>query len=243
MTEALLILAAAIFIIAKSIKKLTEGPAEIEQLGAGAAVMALSVVANLLVSNHLLRVARQTDSPALEGDAMHLRTDVYTSAGVLAGLVAIKVTGLRLLDPLFALGVAMLIVNTSYRLIAASFHQIVDARLPDEEEDAIHQVMAAHTGQFREYHKLRTRKSGNVRHIDMHLVVHKTMTVEAGHTFTHALTREIADRLPNSQVLVHVEPCHGNCATCTIQDSAKKRHDTEHAVPLPQEGVSNGEDA
>lgn len=220
--EALLILAAALFIIFEGVQKLASGRIAVERLGAGAAVMAISAVANLLVSGHLLRVARKTDSAALEADAMHLRTDVYTSAGVFAGLIAIRLTGLALLDPLIAIGIAVLIIKTAGELVGSSLRHILDARLPDEEERVIHQVMMAHAAEFLEYHKLRTRKSGHIRHIDMHLVVPKGITVEAGHDLSHAISREIEARLPHSQVLVHIEPCEAECAGCTVACSYRE---------------------
>lgn len=220
--EAVLILAAAIFIIVEGVKKLASGRIAVEQLGAGAAVMAASALANFFVSNHLLRVARQTDSAALEGDAMHLRTDVYTSAGVFAGLIAIRLTGLQLLDPLFAIGISLLIIKTAWKLAGGAIRHILDARLPDEEELVIHEVMTAHAAQFLDYHKLRTRKAGHVRQIDMHLVVPKGITVEEGHALSHDISREIEERLPHSQVLVHIEPCGAECEGCTVACSYRQ---------------------
>ena len=217
--EALLILAAALFIIVEGVKKLISGRIVIEQLDAGAAVMAISAMANFLVSSHLRRVARSTDSAALEADAMHLRTDVYTSVGVFAGLIAIRLTGLGLFDPLCAIGIALLIIKTAFGLIRCSIRNILDARLPDEEESIIHQVMSLHASQFLEYHKLRTRKSGHIRQIDMHLVVPKGLTVEAGHALSHTISRQIEERLDYSQVLVHIEPCRADCEGCLVDCS------------------------
>ena len=215
--EALLILAAAIFIIVEGVKKLVSGHIEVEQLGAGAAVMAFSALANFFVSRHLLKVARHTDSPALEGDAVHLRTDVYTSAGVLLGLVAIKLTGLRILDPIVAIGVAFLIIKTSFELAGNAMNHLLDARLPDDEEKVLHEVMRSFSDRCLGYHKLRTRKSGHVRQIDLHLVVPEGITVAAGHALSHEVIGEIRKRLVNSEVLVHIEPCGENCEECTLE--------------------------
>ena len=212
--EAVLIFGAAIYIIYEAVLKLVEGKIEIESLGLGAGVMAVSAIANFLVSRHLMQVARKTDSVALEADALHLRTDVYTSAGVLGGLVAIKLTGLAVLDPIVAIMVALLIIKAAWDLTQSAFLHILDVSLPEEEARIIHEVMAEYTGRYREYHKVRTRKSGHIRHIDMHLVVPGGTTVEAAHRLSHEIADRIGEQLAYSHTLVHIEPCKGLCTAC-----------------------------
>lgn len=215
--EAVLIFGAAFYIIWEAVHKLKSGTAEIESLGWGAAVMVVSAVANYLVSRHLLNVAIKTDSVALEADALHLRTDVYTSVGVLGGLAAIKLTGIALLDPIVAIVVALMIIKAAWDLTKTAFFHILDIKLPDDEEALIHEVMDRYKDRMIEYHKLRTRKSGHVRHIDMHLVVPKQMTVEAGHILSDQITADIKKCLNHSQILVHIEPCPGGCEACAVE--------------------------
>jgi cation diffusion facilitator family transporter len=215
--EAVLIFGAAFYIIWEAIQKLRGGKVEIESLGMGAAVMAVSAIANYFVSRHLLNVAVKTDSVALEADALHLRTDVYTSAGVLGGLVAIKLTGITMLDPVVAIVVALMIIKAAWDLTRTAFFHILDVKLPDDEEVLIHEVMDRYKSRLIEYHKLRTRKSGHIRHIDMHLVVPKQMTVEAGHTLAHQIEADIEQCLPHSNILVHIEPCPGGCESCAVE--------------------------
>ena len=215
--EALLIFGAAVYIIIEAARKIISGTMEVEALGSGAAVMALSAMANYFVSRHLLKVARRTDSVALEADAMHLRTDVYTSIGVLAGLIAIKLTGIHLLDPLVAIGVALIIIKAAYDLTRNAFFPILDVRLPDAEEQIILDVLKGHPGKVLEYHKLRTRKSGNIRQIDMHLLVPKGLTVGEAHRLSHEIIRQIEESLPDSQILVHIEPCREECDGCPAE--------------------------
>jgi len=219
--EAVLIFGAAIYIIWEAIQKLIKGSVEIEHLGAGAVVMGIAALANYLVSRHLLNVAIKTDSVALEADAMHLRTDVYTSVGVLAGLAVIKLTGITLLDPIVAIVVACLILKAAYDLTKSAFFDILDIKLPDDEEAIIHDVMYEYSKQFLEYHKLRTRKSGHIRHINMHLVVPKLMTVEMGHKLSHQISADIEKRLDHSHVLVHIEPCEMLCDACVVACPSK----------------------
>jgi cation diffusion facilitator family transporter len=215
--EAVLIFGAALYIIWEAAHKLRAGKVEIESLGWGAAVMFISAGTNYLVSRHLLNVAIKTDSVALEADALHLRTDVYTSVGVLGGLVAIKLTGIALLDPIVAIVVALLIIKAAWDLTKTAFFHILDVKLPDDEETLIHEVMKRYAGRYLEYHKLRTRKSGHIRHIDMHLVVPKQMTVEAGHKLAHQIMADVENELPHSQILVHIEPCLGVCDLCAVE--------------------------
>ncbi len=222
--EALLIFGAALFIIWESIRKLISGKVEIESLGLGVAVMGISALVNYLVSRRLFTVAARTDSVALEADAMHLRTDVYTSVGVLGGLAAIKLTGIKLLDPLVAIVVACLILKAAYDLTKSAFFHILDIRLPDAEETVIHEVMQEHCREFHEYHKLRTRKSGHIRHIDMHLVVPRQMTIETGHKLSHHITETIKERLDNCHILVHIEPCKQTCDSCLVDCPARLQH-------------------
>jgi cation diffusion facilitator family transporter len=220
--EALLIFGAAIYIIIKASKKLISGTVQVEALGMGAVVMAVSAIANYFVSRHLLNVARRTDSVALEADAMHLRTDVYTSVGVLAGLIAIKLTGAQLLDPMVAIGVALLIIKAAYDLTRKAFFNILDIKLPDDEEQIVLDVLKSHPEEVLEFHKLRTRKSGHIRHIDMHLLVPKGCTVGEAHRLNHEITRQIKERLPDSEILVHIEPCREECDGCPAECPDKK---------------------
>jgi cation diffusion facilitator family transporter len=215
--EAALIFGAAIYIIWEAVNKLISGKVEIENIGIGAVVMGASALLNYLVSRHLLKVAVKTDSVALEADALHLRTDVYTSLGVFGGLIAIKITGITMLDPLVAIVVALMIIKAAYDLTMSAFFQILDIKLPDNEEAILHEVLQGYSHLFLEYHKLRTRKSGHVRHIDMHLVVPKLMTVEEGHNLCHTITSDIEKRLDYSQILVQIEPCKKVCDECMIQ--------------------------
>jgi cation diffusion facilitator family transporter len=203
--EALLIFVAALFIIYEAVRKLlSEEP--IQSLGLGIWVMAFSAVANLVISLYLLRVAKETDSAALEADAYHLLTDVYTSAGVMVGLLLIRHTGIVLLDPLVALGVALLITRTAYSLTRKSLGPLMDAKLPDDEEALIASIIHDHSSQFVEFHNLRTRKAGSQRHIDLHLVVKGDAHVEEAHQICDHLEAEIRAAFPRSMITIHIEP-------------------------------------
>jgi cation diffusion facilitator family transporter len=217
--EALLIGVVAIIIIYEAGLKLFEGPT-LMLIDLGIAVMLISVVVNVLVSRKLYAVAKKTDSIALEADAAHLATDVWTSLGVLVGFVVIRVgvafniAGIIYLDPIIAIAVAVLIMYVAYKLSRRSFRELTDVSLPKEEEDRIRGIIEEHYGQYVEFHKMRSRKSGSERHIDLHLVVSKHYNVQVAHDLCEHLEGDIKKDFPMAHVLIHIEPCKENCEEC-----------------------------
>jgi cation diffusion facilitator family transporter len=211
--EAGLIFVAAAFILYEAITRIIER-ALIEYVSIGIAVMAVSVVVNILVSRHLLHIARETDSIALEADARHLTTDVYTSLGVLGGLIVVHITGLNILDPIIALGVALFILKTAYDVIRRAFPPLIDIRLPEDEEALIASCISEHFGELVGFHELRTRKAGSERFIELHLVMPKNASVEEAHKLCDHLEEDIKSKLPSASVTIHVEPCEMECEEC-----------------------------
>lgn len=219
--EALLILVAAAMIILNSYPKLSKG-VEIHSLGLGAVVMGVSATVNFLVSRELMRVARRTESPALAADAWHLRTDVYTSLSVFGGIIAIKLTGMAILDPLVAMAVALLIIKAAVELIRDSMRSILDVRLPEAEERMIREVLEKHSSQFVEFHELRTRKAGSQRYVDLHLVVPREWAINKVHSLCDDIERDIGNKLRDAYVLIHTEPCGRQCEACRQVAENKK---------------------
>lgn len=222
--EAILILVAALGIFAQSVPRLWQGGQEIESLGWGAAVMAISAAVNFVISRKLMAVGKETDSPALVADGWHLRTDVYTSLGVFIGLGAIYLTGYTLLDPIVAILVGMMIVKASFDLIRESMGVMLDVSLPAEEEKVIKGVLAKYSAQYIEYHGLRTRKAGPYRYVDLHLVLPRHLPIGTVHQLCDHVEAEIEGELPRVQVLIHCEPCEearetieGRCSAAVCQ--------------------------
>ncbi|CAA7601703.1 Dimerisation domain of Zinc Transporter [Acididesulfobacillus acetoxydans] len=214
--EAALIFFAALWIILEAIRKISTG-VEVDNYGWGLLIMGGSTVINFIVSSQLMRVAKKTDSIALEADALHLRTDVYTSGGVFLGLVLIKVTGWTWLDPLVAILVALLIIKAAYNLTKESFMPLVDVSLPETEQRVIQGIINRHAQEFVDFHDLRTRKAGAERYIDLHLVVPKYASVARVHDLCDAIEQEIGAALPGASVLIHAEPCtqvDDSCGKC-----------------------------
>ena len=204
--EGALIVVGAAVIVFESVRRLVDG-SEVGPLGFGIAVIALSAVANLVVSSYLFRQARLTDSPALEGDAAHLRTDAGTSAGVLVALVLVEATGIDALDPAIALAVAAAIVVAGVRILSRSSRVLVDEALPAEELAAVSEAVEGHGApEVLGFHKLRARRAGSRRYLDLHVQFRSGTTLERAHDLTHELGREIRRRLRGADVLIHLEP-------------------------------------
>ena len=216
--EAILIFVAAILIIFEAVKRLAGEPSVI-QLDLGIGAMAVSMVANVLVSRFLYATALRTDSLALEADAKHLTTDIWTSAGVFVGLIAVKVTGLSALDPIIALLVAGAIFKAAYEMTRKSVEGLLDIKLPDEEEEQVKAIIAEHYGDLVGFHNLRSRKAGSERYLDLHLVLPATSSVLEAHNLCDHLEGEIMSRLPNSSVTIHIEPCDAICVDCSCECS------------------------
>jgi len=215
--EALLIFLAAGWIIFEAIGKLMH-PTVVETIGWGVAVMLFSTLVNMIVSKMLFRVARETDSVALEADAWHLRTDVYTSAGVTVSLVLIwageKVFPGRQfywLDPVAAIAVALLIFKAAFDLVITSGRDLLDSRLPDQEEEWIVGIIKEHRSDVHGFHDLRTRKAGGFRFVEFHMKVDPLMTVGDSHRVTEEIADRIKERFPHTRVTIHTEPCDGSC--------------------------------
>jgi cation diffusion facilitator family transporter len=180
----------------------------------GIYITAAAIVINLAVSWYSLRVARATDSLALEATARDLLADVFSSAAVLVGLILVQFTGIVLLDSIVALLVAVLIGRTAFITLRKSLGGLMDIKLPQAEEDEIVAVIKKHGDLIAGFHKIRTRKAGSQRYIDFHLVVSRDLSVERAHRLCDQLEQEIEERLSDASVTIHVEPCDGHCEEC-----------------------------
>lgn len=213
--QAVLIFAASGLIIYSAVKRIISGDA-LEFTEAGIGVMVVSIVTSILLSRHLFRVSRATDSPALEAIAHNIAADVYSAAGVLVGLVVIRFTGFNILDPIVALAVALIILKTAYNVLRKSFGGLIDTRLPEAEEAEIMACIKEHSGELVGFHELRTRKAGSQRYIDLHLVMHKNASLEGAHRMCDHLEQDLKSRLTNASITIHVEPCSIECEQCSV---------------------------
>jgi cation diffusion facilitator family transporter len=188
-------------------------------------VMLVSIIASILLARHLLRVSRTSGSIALEANARNIAADVYSAAGVLAGMVAIRFTGLSILDPIIAIAVAFLILKTGYDVMRKSLGGLVDVRLPQSEEDEISLAIREHGCQVGGFRNLRTRKAGRQRYVDLHLIMPKSASVEYTHQTCDNLEQDIKNRLPHTTITIHVEPGDIDCDQCSVWCTIRNRGD------------------
>ena len=200
--EALLIFAASAWIVYEAVDRFIH-PGETEALGLGVLVMAISAVVNIFVSRRLYKVARLTDSVALEADALHLKTDVITSAGVALGLALIWITGWHLLDPVIALLVAVIIIYESWMLLRKAFFPLLDTALSQSEMEKLTAILDEMDV---EYHDLRTRAAGHQRFVEFHLDVQGTETIETIHRQCDLIEQRLESEFRDISVIIHPEP-------------------------------------
>ena len=202
--EAILILFAGGIIIFEAIKRIIAG-GNIENVGPGLFVMFVSAAVNLVISLRLLKISKETHSIALETDAMHLLTDVYTALGVFIGLLLVQITGLNILDPVFAILVAGLIIKTAIELIRKSMKDLVDSSLCSDDLNQIKIIMQSHE-EIQGYHKLRTRESGEKKEIDIHINIEGDYSLIEVHDICNSVESDIQSVFPGAYVLIHAEP-------------------------------------
>lgn len=201
--EAILIFIAAIWIIIEAVKKLFGEEIVLEKIWIGSIVMAISAVVNIIVSRRLYKVAKETNSVALEADALHLKTDVYTSAGVAIGLLLILITDIRWLDPVVAILVALFIIKESYELLVRAFSPLLDTAWSDDEINTLKVKLNALGVNF---HDLRTRIAGNYRFIDVHIQIPEKESVGNAHRYCDMVEDKLKADYENLTVTIHVEP-------------------------------------
>ncbi len=232
--QMLLILGSTAFILHQAYQRLLHPQLPDVDWGIGA--MGLAIVVDLAVSSHILRVARQTESLALEAEAQHLRSDMYASAGVLLGLMTVRFTGWAPLDPIIAALLTFVVIVTAIRLMGASLQPLLDQSLPGVEVAKIRRTLDA-DDRVMGYHKLRTRRAGTQRHVDVHILVDDNLTISQAHAIGEDMERALQKTLPNLDAVVHVEPYAEEISHQATQHgiphSNEKRRRSEDASPQP----------
>jgi cation diffusion facilitator family transporter len=203
--QAVLIAGGGVFIMVQAVRRLVEAEAEIA-VGLGLAAMVATAVVNLGVALYVTRAARLTGSLALRSDARHLWTNIAQAAAVILALALVGLTGRVLFDPIVALILAAYLLWTAAQVFRIGVEEVMDVRLPVEEIEVIEQCILIHRAEIGGYHDLRTRKSGRLRYVDLHLTVEATRSLEEVHGICDRIEGEIVRRLPGAVVTIHVEP-------------------------------------
>jgi cation diffusion facilitator family transporter len=203
--EGVLILVAAVAIGWAAVLRLIE-PRPLEQVGLGLLVSTVASCLNFFTARILLAAGRRFRSIALEADAEHLMTDVWTSAGVLVGVGAVSITGWQRLDPIIALLVAANIVRTGVSLVERSALALLDVAWASAERDVLRSILEKHEGAEVKFHAIRTRQAGTRRFVSLHVLVPGGWTVARGHELLERIESEIRSAVPHSTVETHIEP-------------------------------------
>lgn len=202
---ALIVVAAASIVWAALPRLVTPQPINMPVIGIVLSAMASGV--NLGAARVLLRASRRYHSIALEADARHLLTDVWTSAGVIVGIILVALTGWLRLDPLIALAVAGNILWTGAKLMRRSFAGLLDPAIPEEERADVTRIFVEYSRRYGvSFHALRTRHAGARRFISFHLLVPDAWTVEHAHQLSEEIESRIRSLVPNASTFVHIEP-------------------------------------
>ncbi len=205
--EGLLIFAAAVYIVYEAISKVVHHQISDIEPTLGIVVMAISVVVNFIISGYIFKIGKKTDSIALIADAEHLRTDIITSVGVLVGLIAIKITKISIIDPAIAIFVAILIFKTAIGLCRESAANLLDGAIAQSDVGIIQDTIKEYIPQrISELKKMKTRKAGNQRIIDLVLSAPGNLSLKEGHDLCDEIENAIQSKIENSAVFIHLEP-------------------------------------
>ncbi len=196
------------FIIYQALRRIIEGGETID-VNLGLAAMVTSGLLNVVVAAYMRMAARRTDSLALAAEARHLQTNVVQAAAVITGLLLVRFTGAQIFDPLVALALAGYMWWMAFGLIRGALGEIMDVRLPEEDERQIYESILARHPEVRGFHHLRTRRSGRQRYVELHLLVDPARTIQEVHDLSDQIEADIKKRLPGAIVTIHPEPDDG----------------------------------
>lgn len=205
--EGILIILAAFYIVYESLKKILFSLYTEIDTTVGLIVMFISVLANFFVSLYLFKVANKTGSSALYADGEHLRTDIYSSLAVVIGLILVKFTGNHIFDPIIAIFVAIIIFIAGYKICETAKESLLDTSLTEDENKRIKEILTKYiTNGIIELKKLRTRKAGLKKNIEITLLVDGTMQINTSHDLCDKIEAEIENDLKNTDITIHLEP-------------------------------------
>jgi ferrous-iron efflux pump FieF len=183
-------------------------------------VMIVALCFSLVISLVLKRIGERTDSMVLKADALHYTSDLYSNSGALLAMLLTYVTGQGLYDFIFAVVVGLIIIGSAFKIVRSCFSALLDGSVPEEVEREIKTLINGMPYPYAGFHKLRTRLAGSRRYVDFHLLICRKLAIDEAHDFSSTIEKQIREKVPRTDVIVHVEPCRDTCdlteATCTI---------------------------
>jgi len=179
--------------------------------GAGILVMICSSIISFWVGRRLARIGKETDSPLLQADSFHFVMDTYTNTGVVIALILAQLQGRIIFDQIIAILIGLWVIYSAFKIFRSSTDALMDKYIPEDIQREINRIILSHSPEIIEYHKMRTRRSGSLKLIDLHLVTCKDKNLDEAHRITDHIEKEIEALIKNSDVVIHVEPCHLEC--------------------------------
>jgi len=224
--QGILIFIAGGLLIYSAIVRIVEG-SSVELAEAGIAVMAVSIVVSIFLSRHLLSVSRATGSVALEANARHIATDIYSASAVLVGLAIVRFTGFNIIDSVIAIGVAIYILKVAIDTIRKPISGLLDEKLPPSQQAVIEDILKKYSHDVSGFHALRTRRAGSQIYIDLHLVMARDISLGQAHQTCDQIEVEIQSVFREANVTIHPEPCDNECEQCSAICSKRRTKQVE----------------
>jgi len=236
--QGLIIVATGLYISIEAIRRFFK-PVEFDHLNAGIGIIFLSGISTFIVGNWLKKVGEKSDSIILIAEGENFLTDVYSNIGIVFALLIVKITGLGFLDTVGGLFISIIIIGSSMKIFKRSINDLLDKNLPQEIVDEITDVVERHEDQYLNFHKLRTRRAGAVKLIDLHITLCRMMHLHESHELVNHIEEEIKDKIPGSDVIIHADPCPEICPPenpCNFLSHLKSHH---HRTPSGEASHDN----
>jgi cation diffusion facilitator family transporter len=207
--QAFIITISGSWIIFESTRRLFQG-SELQKLEGGIGALTVSLFVSIGISRYLRRIAKETDSSALEADSLHFSMDVYTNLALAIGLIVVQFTNLPWLDPALSIAVGLYILTEAFRLVRHGMRDVLDAELPVGVRESVTSLIESHREHLIDYRNLRTRRAGSQKFMDLDMIVCRHLSVEEAHDIADLLEEKIKKNITGADVTIHIEPCLKN---------------------------------
>ncbi|MBU1626446.1 cation diffusion facilitator family transporter [bacterium] len=212
--QGLIIITTGVYITIGALRRFIN-PVEFEALPAGIAVILISGISTFFLGNWIKNIGKKTDSIILIAEGENFLADVYSNIGILIVLTIVEFTGLEFVDTIGGLVISIVIIQASIKIFKRSINDLLDRNLPPDIVNQITEIVEKHKEQYLNFHKLRTRRAGSVKMVDFHLTLCRMMHVAESHELVYHIEEEIKEKVPNSDVIIHSDPCYEVCAAET----------------------------
>lgn len=204
--QSIIIMLSGFYILYKAYSKYINKEAVVN-INSGLYVMIFSIVVTFFLTTFLRRTAKKEESTVLKADALHYEIDILTNLGVIATLLAVKLTGLEIIDPVVSVLIAIYIVYSALKLNLSVTKDLVDTELPTDIKEKIIAILTQYEDYHMDFHHLRTRQAGSKKFVDMHLTLCGEVSLKDAHKIADIIEKRIKNEIKNSDVIIHIEPC------------------------------------